>query len=137
MLERGRAKRVGTRQLRAKRPELFTSIPERRQIRLHNLRGTFLTIALANGKSESWISHRTGHRSSAMLNNYKRVARTFEELEAGDLLPLVDALPELMTPASAALGVPALTEPGEGWAKGGEQINNQRCFWASPRGTVQ
>jgi len=36
------------------------------------------------------------------------------------LLPLVDALPELMTPASAALGVPALTEPGEwvgqGWA---------------------
>src|SRR6187431_492767 len=29
-------------------------------------------------------------------------------------LPLVDALPELMTPASAALGVPALTEPGEG-----------------------
>src|SRR5450755_3177630 len=45
---------------------------------------------------------------------------TFEELEAGDLLPLVDALPELMTPASAALGVPSLTEPdegvGQGWA---------------------
>ena len=46
--------------------------------------------------------------------------------------PLVDALPELMTPASAALGVPCLVEPGEG-AEGGEQINNQRCFWASPR----
>jgi len=64
------------------------------------------------------------------------MARTFEELEGGDLLPLVDALPELMTPASAALGVPCLAEPDKG-AKGGEQINNQRCFWASPRGTVQ
>jgi|SRR6187402_1252481 len=46
------------------------------------------------------------------------MARTFEELEAGDLLPLVDALPELMTPASAALGVPSLTEPGEGVGQG-------------------
>jgi len=55
------------------------------------------------------------------------MARTFEELEGGDLLPLVDALPELMTPASAALGVPSLTEPGEGV---GQQINNQRWFCA-------
>src|SRR6478736_580428 len=34
-------------------------------------------------------------------------------------LPLVDALPELMTPASAALGVPCLGQPGDGsqgWA---------------------
>jgi integrase len=62
--------------------------PKRRQILLHNLRGTFLTLALANGKSESWISHRTGHRSSAMLNNYKRVicpmARTFRRTRRGE-----------------------------------------------------
>jgi hypothetical protein len=32
--------------------------------------------------------------------------------------PLVDALPELMTPASAAQGVPSLTEPGEGVGQG-------------------
>ena len=37
-----------------------------------------------------------------------------------------------MTPASAALGVPCLVEPGEG-AKGGEQINNQR-FSGRPQG---
>jgi len=69
-----------------------------------------------------------------MLNNYKRVARTFEELEAGDLLPLVDALPELMTPASAALGVPALAEPGEGWAKGGPANQQSAEFLGVPKG---
>ena len=38
-------------------------------------------------------------------------------------LPLVDALPELMTPASAALGVPCLVEPGEGGQ--GRRANQQ------------
>jgi integrase len=49
------------------RPELFTTTPERRPIRTHDLRGTFVTISLANGRSESWISDRTGHRSSQMI----------------------------------------------------------------------
>ncbi len=60
-------------------------------MRVHDLRGTFVTTALANGKSESWISDRTGHRSSAMINNHKRVARSFEELELGAPLPLDQA----------------------------------------------
>jgi hypothetical protein len=64
------------------------------------------TIALTKGKSEAWVSDQTGHRRSQMSNNYKRRARRFSELGLGELLPLVDALPELMTPASAALGVP-------------------------------
>jgi len=117
MLLRSHLEAIG---LKKERPELFTSTPERRRIRIHDLRGVFTTVALANGRSESWIADRTGHRSSAMINAYKRMARTFEELEAGDLLPLVDALPELATPASAAQGVPALAEPdegvGQGWA---------------------
>ena len=61
------------------------------------------------------------------------MACTFEELEAGDLLPLVDALPELMTPASAALGVPSLTEPGEG-AKGGPANQQSAVFLGVPKG---
>jgi integrase len=74
------------------RPELFTSTAERRRIRVHDLRGTFVTISLANGKSESWISDRTGHRSSQMISRYKRTARTFAELELGELAPLHEAI---------------------------------------------
>jgi hypothetical protein len=55
-------------------------------------------------------------------------------LQAHILLPLVDALPELMTPASAALGVPALTEPGEGWAKGGPAYQQSAVFLGVPKG---
>jgi hypothetical protein len=62
---------------------------------VHDLRGTFVTMALANGRSEAWISDRTGHRSSAMIAKYKRTARTFGELALGDLVSLVDGLPEL------------------------------------------
>lgn len=42
------------------RPELFESTEERQRIRVHDLRGTFVTVSLANGRSESWIADRTG-----------------------------------------------------------------------------
>ena len=64
-------------------------------IRAHDLRATFVTISLAQGKTESWVSDRTGHRSSSMLFRYKRPARTHEEAKLGDLVPLHEALPEL------------------------------------------
>jgi integrase len=81
--------------LKQERPELFASTKERMMIRVHDLRGTFVTVALANGRSESWISDRTGHRSSQMIAKYKRPSRTLEELHLGDLLPLSEAIPEL------------------------------------------
>ena len=59
---------------------------------MHDLRGTFVTLSLANGKSESWISDRTRHRSSQMIARYKRTDRTFGELDLGQLDPLSDAL---------------------------------------------
>jgi integrase len=93
--------------LKRERPELFESTPERK--RMHDLRGTFVTIALASGKSEAWISDRTGHGSSVMINAYKRTARGFEELNAGSLTPLDLALPELR---GVTLGPPL----PEGWA---------------------
>ncbi len=79
------------------REVLFTTSETRRRIRAHDLRATFITIALANGKTEAWISDRTGHRSSTMINRYRRTARTVAELGLGDLLPLDEAIPEFST----------------------------------------
>ena len=75
-----------------KRAELHTRNADRIALRVHDLRGSFVTVALANGRSESWVSDRTGHRSSQMLARYKRAARTAEELKLGDWTPLDVAL---------------------------------------------
>jgi len=95
--------------LKRERPELFESTEHRKQIRVHDLRGTFVTLSLANGQSEAWVSARTGHESSTMLNAYKRTANSFQELDAGVLVPLDFGLPELRG-TTAAGGV------GHGWA---------------------
>jgi hypothetical protein len=63
----------------------------------------FVTIALANGKTETWIADRTGHRSRLMINTYRRQARHAAELGLGGMLPLCDAIPEL---ARATRGAP-------------------------------
>ncbi len=77
------------------RPELFERSDVRQPIRLHDLRATFVTVSLANGKSETWVADRTGHRSSVMINRYRRAARQFAELDLGTLVPLDVAVPEL------------------------------------------
>jgi integrase len=45
--------------IKAERPELFATTATRQQIRIHDLRGTFVTVALANGRPESWVMART------------------------------------------------------------------------------
>lgn len=75
-----------------KRKELLVSTTERMALRVHDLRGSFVTIALANGRSEAWVCDRTGHRSSQMIATYKRAARTASELALGDWAPLDAAL---------------------------------------------
>lgn len=77
------------------RAELFTNTAARRQIRLHDHRGTFVTVALANGKTESWVQDRTGHKSTLMIAKYRRASRTVTELKLGELLALDAAIPEL------------------------------------------
>ena len=42
-----------------------------------------MTLALANGRSESWISDRTGHRNPQMIARYKLVERVAEPSAAG------------------------------------------------------
>jgi integrase len=117
--------------LHEERPELFETTDERRQIRVHDLRGTFVTVALANDRSESWIGDRTGHTSSVMINRYKRAARTFAELGMGDLVPLDAAIPELHSKAS---GPPPRAASKTWWAKGGPAIANRAKKKASPTG---
>ena len=77
------------------RAELFLKGENRRPIRAHDLRGTFVTLSLANGKTETWVADRTGHRSSQMINRYRRAARSAAELGLGALVSLDFAIPEL------------------------------------------
>gem|GEM_PF-4879015 len=59
------------------RPELLAQSEHRQPIRVHDLRGTFLTLALANGKSET----------------YRRAPRTAAEVQLGELAPMYLATP--------------------------------------------
>jgi len=94
-----------------RRPELHTKGENRSPLRAHDLRGTFVTLALANGRSEAWVQDRTGHTSSAMLNRYRRAARSASELGLGQLKPLIDAVPELTKNSSIAHALPTGTGP--------------------------
>jgi integrase len=93
------------------RPELFERTFQRRPIRIHDLRATFIATALAEGRSESWVSDRTGHTTSAMIQRYRRSARTAQELGLGPLQPLDHCLPELAQRQSVPEGVPAPDAP--------------------------
>ncbi len=77
------------------RPELFENTKARKHITAHNLRATFVTISLANGRTSDWVADRTGHKSTGQIATYKRAARMVEELELGPLAPLDEAIPEL------------------------------------------
>jgi hypothetical protein len=46
------------------------------------------------------VADRTGHRSSMMINKYRKRAREASELALGGLLPLDTAIPELREPAT-------------------------------------
>lgn len=51
-------------------------------------------MALAQGKTEAWVTDRTGHTTSSQLAAYKRAARGAAELELGDWRSLLVSLPE-------------------------------------------
>jgi integrase len=77
------------------RTELHEQTKTRQRLRVHDLRATFVTLSLAAGRSETWVADRTGHKSSVMINRYRRAARTAAELGLGWLHPLSTAIPEL------------------------------------------
>ncbi len=80
------------------RAELFEHTENRIALRAHDLRSSFITVKLANGKSETWVMDRTGHTTSQMLNAYRRAARNHREASLGDFLPLHRTIPELHHP---------------------------------------
>jgi integrase len=86
------------------RPQLFEDNEARKNLRAHDLRATFVTVNLALGKTEAWVTDRTGHKSSQMIYTYKRSARMHVELNLGDLKPLHEAIPELAGDDTTALG---------------------------------
>lgn len=77
------------------REQLFERSKNRLALRAHDLRASFVTVSLGTGRSEAWVTDRTGHQSSAMVYEYKREVRLCEELKLGPFLPLVEVIPEL------------------------------------------
>lgn len=64
----------------------------RRAIRLHDARASFITVALAIGMTETWVMDRTGHQSSDMVNKYRRQMRHVKTLGLSWFAPLNECL---------------------------------------------
>jgi len=93
------------------RAELFVTSSARQPIRLHDLRASFVTVSLANGKTEQWVTDRTGHKSSQMIALYSRQARTWAETDLGPFLPLDALLPEMAAEAGQGTTPPPAPKP--------------------------
>jgi integrase len=74
------------------RPVLFEQSKSRQRVRLHDTRATFVTVSLANGKSEAWVQDRTGHKSSTMIAKYRRAARMAAEVGMGEFARMDEAV---------------------------------------------
>jgi integrase len=84
-----------------KRAELFEMSACRRPLRFHDLRASFVTVALACDRTEGWISARTGHRSSGQIATYRRLAQTVADLGGTWFADMVQTIPELAEAAES------------------------------------
>lgn len=121
------------------RPELSEKSETRQPIRVHDLRAGFVTTALANDRTEAWVMDRTGHTTSAMLNEYRRAARTHAELNLGGWVPLDEAIPELGPERAgdddSGDGEGEPKEPAGAIAQPiAQDVDETACFIATPRG---
>lgn len=64
--------RADLKECELRRRELHVTTATSRNITVHDLRGTFVTIALACGRSLPWIMRRTGHTRTEMIDRYQR-----------------------------------------------------------------
>jgi integrase len=60
--------RKGLEEAGVTRAQLFEQSGTRIRLRAHDLRATFITLALMCGRSEDWVRTRTGHKSPAQLS---------------------------------------------------------------------
>lgn len=73
----------------------------RRAIRCHDLRATFVTVALASGWTEAEVKARSGHETDVMLARYKRRATNAVELGHGNWFAPLD---ECLWPGTGPTG---------------------------------
>jgi integrase len=114
------------------RAELYAHTDARMRIRLHDTRATFITLALANGRTETWVQDRTGHKSSNMINLYRRAARTAAELGLGECRPLDQAIPELARGTGERAAEKAPREGGGGGRSAGKQRVSSELATVAP-----
>lgn len=88
------------------RRNLFVKSDKRRPIRIHDLRATFVTLAMAAGRNEKWVKQRTGHTTSIMLSRYERRAGDATEAGHNHWLGDLEALlwPKDATPMGRGVG---------------------------------
>jgi integrase len=79
-----------------KRPSLLGTGGDNVQpLRFHDLRATFVTWAMREGRGDGWISDRTGHLTPEMRARYARAARTLSDLDYKPFPDIAKAIPEL------------------------------------------
>ncbi len=94
--------------------------PNVEALRFHDLRSTFCTWARRAGKSDAWISERTGHELSGnMINRHDRGAQTLGDLAYEPFPDVAGAVPELAK-LSQKLSQSGGTGPGGGRLEAGE-----------------
>ena len=111
----------------------------------HAFRHSFTTRSLALGKTDDGVRQRTGHTSDELLR-YREAARSLDDLNMGDVEPLVSASPELagvhavLTAEVLARSVKDSAESPQGGLEGGQtKTAAQRAavvpnFLVEPRG---
>lgn len=77
------------------RRELFVTTKDSRRFVVHDYRASFCTVKSNQGWNNFQIRECTGHESDTQMEEYRRVAQSFADLDRGDFLPLHEAIPEL------------------------------------------
>jgi len=95
------------------RAELFDHDPARQQFRVrgHDLRGLFITWALATGKPDSYIRARTEHSSTELIEGYRSRADIIIATEQLILVPMDELIPELRERPVAAVAIRPIKTP--------------------------
>jgi integrase len=78
---------------------LFSQSKNVQAIRFHDGRATFCTWARRDGRSDLWVTERTGHTpTTAMLARYTRMAQMLSDLDYQPFPCVLRAIPELASP---------------------------------------
>ncbi len=94
-------------------------------LRFHDLRSSFRMWARRAGKSDAWISERTGHElSGGMISRYDRGATMLEDLAFAPFPGIADALPELSKAARLATRLATGGNGGSGGRGESEMISD-------------